>query len=90
MDKQNGEGWYEFVVMNNGELRIGEGHWFLSKSAQNVTSAGQVFINAEGKVEAVNDWSGHYQPNSNDAMNAAKIFQKNKLAAKNIVVVKSR
>ncbi len=56
--------WLDFVVTINGELKIGKGHYKLAQKATAVIMAGELLINDEGLIAAINNNSGHYQPSS--------------------------
>ena len=72
-------GRFDFVIMDNGELRIGRGHDFLSKQAETVRGAGEIYVNEQGKVEAVTNNSGHYKPNNEQLLRQFLDFKANKL-----------
>jgi hypothetical protein len=83
-DPDNAKSWqweqgFDFVITENGELKIGNGHGFLSgHTSPNVDpkifGAGKIKINKiSGKVEWVSDRSGHYAPNASEFL---KIKQK--------------
>lgn len=61
---------FDFVITRNGQLKIGSGHGFMAghKNANtnpDIFGAGKIKINKNtGKIEWVNDQSGHYQPNA--------------------------
>lgn len=78
---------YDFVIMSNGELRIGRGHWTLSEQANKVTAAGEIWINNVGKIEVVSNNSGHYQPTKAELINAARILKNNGLTTNEVQAV---
>lgn len=55
-------GRFDFIIMESGELRIGRGHDYLAKQAESVIGDGELYITEEGKVDMINNFSGHYQP----------------------------
>lgn len=73
----------DFVIMLNGELRVGKGHYYLSDMAEEVIAAGQMGVK-NGKIEYLDNWSGHYQPSKTNLLETAKIFRENNLAADNL------
>lgn len=81
------EGWVDFVIMQSGELRLGNGHYFLSDEAERVFSAGEIYLTRDGKITAVTDHSGHYLPTIENTVEAARVFRKNKIATKDLHVV---
>jgi RHS repeat-associated protein len=68
-------GTYDFVITTEGELKIGSGHFGLADEASTVKGAGEIYIDAEGKVQMVNNNSGHYQPNSQQLLMQAKLLK---------------
>ncbi len=54
-------GKFDYVITNNGQLRIGQGHYHLSGGASRVQMAGRLKI-YRGKVTPLNGNSGHYRP----------------------------
>ncbi len=68
----------EYVILLNGELRLGEGHYYLSERAEQVLNAGTMGIE-NGKIIHLDNWSGHYQPDKIDLINAQKFFEQNQL-----------
>ena len=68
----------DYVILLSGELRIGEGHYYLSEYADEVTNAGQIGIE-NGKVTYLNNWSGHYRPTKDDVIDAKIFFEQNQL-----------
>ncbi|MEM0998827.1 MAG: hypothetical protein AAGN35_17345 [Bacteroidota bacterium] len=53
------DGQYEFVIMNNGEIRLGTGHDFLSQNADEVFGAGRARL-VDGKFEYIDNNTGHF------------------------------
>ena len=57
-----GPGKKAFVLDRDGWLIVGDGHHLLS-GGQDVGAAGQVVVDAEGTIQAINlNFSGHYRP----------------------------
>ncbi len=61
-DHKRREDWYDFIITQEGELRIGRGHYFLSDKAMFVKGAGEVYVNEDGKIDCITNNSGHYRP----------------------------
>ena len=60
----------------NGELKIGGGHYFLSKNAEYVKAAGNLEITKGGKIKLVDLQSGHYKPTYKENQIARELFKK--------------
>jgi RHS repeat-associated protein len=82
------EGKYDFVITNNGELKIGSGHYGLADEAKSVKGAGEIYIDSKGKIQMVNNNSGHYQPNTEQLVNQAKLLQNTGLTGNDFHAVK--
>jgi hypothetical protein len=65
----------EFVIMENGTLKFGEGHYFLSSKAEYVKGAGQIQLTEEGKIWYINNNSGHYLPTVEELKSQALYFK---------------
>jgi hypothetical protein len=61
VDGNIGNDSYDFVITSQGELRLGEGHYFLSDMADEVKGAGIINI-TNGKIDYIDNNSGHYVP----------------------------
>ncbi len=57
---------FSFVILNDETIKIGWGHGFLANNAENVIYAGDIKINANGKISSINIASGHYRPTVED------------------------
>lgn len=86
-DKNNKAGFYDYVIMESGELRVGNGHWTLSRGAKNVTAAGEVYIDDLGKISTITNNTGHYRLNQTELINAARTFKRNGVASNDLMVV---
>jgi hypothetical protein len=69
-----GARWFDYVVLENGDLQVGErivgqGHAGLAKGC-GVIAAGQVQVSGGGILQMDNA-SGHYLPNGQDARDSA-------------------
>lgn len=67
---------FDFVVTGEGYINLGKRHSFLSVSGSDVQAAGEMTIK-NGQVLKVNNLSGHYRPDREQASNFLKILQKN-------------
>ena len=74
MNKQGASGTFDFVVTNEGKLVIGNGHYNLSGNAKTVQAAGRLIID-NGQVKTINNRSGHYQPNTEEAQSFGDIIK---------------
>ena len=55
---------YEYIIDVEGNIRVGYGvHHSRVAKGQNVYGAGEIFIDRNGNILRVDDWSGHYAPN---------------------------
>ncbi len=59
-------GRYAYVVTDRGALRIGKGQHIDLAQGEDVLAAGEVKFRS-GKIEFINDQSGHFQPNGEGA-----------------------
>jgi hypothetical protein len=67
-------GIFDFVVLTDGSVKIGNKHTFLSNGANTVKAAGEIEI-SNGIINKITNASGHYTPSVGDAMNYLRIFQ---------------
>ena len=58
---KNGIRYANFVIDENGELQLGNGHSFLA-NGKGVKSAGTIKVNKQGYIRRISNTSGHYQP----------------------------
>lgn len=58
---KNGIRYANFVIDENGELHLGNGHSFLA-NGKSVKAAGTIKINKQGHIRKISNTSGHYQP----------------------------
>lgn len=61
-------GTFDFVIDNNGKLKVGEGHYHLSNGAESVQAAGQIKIH-NGQIKTITNSSGHYKPSISEGSN---------------------
>ena len=82
---------FDFVITESGELRIGDGHFALSdQGATGVKGAGEIYINSNGKIEVINNNSGHFKPNEEELINQATTLRDAGLLADEFDVVNVR
>jgi hypothetical protein len=65
---------FDYVVTADGKLIIGSGHEYMSGGASTVQAAGTITIN-DGNVVGVSNYSGHYQPNAQEAANKINVLK---------------
>jgi len=75
----------DYVILTNGELRFGRGHYFLSEMAEFVQSAGGVTV-IDGKIAYLDNESGHYHPDIEDLKDARDFFTQNQLTSDDLMV----
>ena len=63
-----------FVITNDGKLRIGHGHYNMSGEAETVISSGKLQI-VDGKVSEISNFSGHYLPANENLYAVEKVFK---------------
>ncbi len=78
---------YEFVIDTDGRLHNGEGHYHLSGEADVVKSAGSISFR-NGKIDTISSNSGHYQPNDQEILGAAKLLVDRELTSDGFFVFK--
>ena len=72
--------WIDFVIMENGELRIGKGHGYMSGHTSptehnKILGAGQMRLNIHtGRVLDLNDNSGHFLPTGSEFTKIKQAF----------------
>lgn len=64
----------DFVITNDGILRLGHGHFNLSSEAKSVITAG-VMVITDGKVNILANKSGHYLPKADNLYESERIFK---------------
>lgn len=77
---------YDFIIDQEGNLRIGGGHYKLAKRAGNIKGAGEIKINDQGKVNYINNESGHYEPTKEELDAIASKFRELKIASDDMTV----
>ena len=58
---KNGIRYANFVIDENGDLQLGNGHSFLA-NGKSVKAAGTIKVNRQGFIRRISNTSGHYQP----------------------------
>ena len=75
LDNQPKSGLYDFILTSDGKLSIGHGHFTLSNNgSEALVGAGRVYINRNGKIDYVDNFSGHYTPTSADLDQQTKVL----------------
>jgi Pretoxin HINT domain len=64
IDNHQGRTEFDFIIDNDGKLKIGDKHLFLSQKA-NVQGAGKIKV-INGEVRRIDNLSGHYQPSPDE------------------------
>ena len=72
-DVGNNHALYDFVMTADGELRIGNGHFYLADDADYVRAAGNIYLE-RGKITSFGNNSGHYQPMNQELLDAIKKY----------------
>jgi RHS repeat-associated protein len=75
----------DFVITMNGDLSVGDGHYYLSNSALWVQGAGRIKIE-NGKITNITNNTGHYRPNEQELNRQAKILDNMGITAPNRTV----
>jgi hypothetical protein len=82
------EGFVDFVITKQGELRLGRGHHKLASDGKDdLIGAGEVFINSNGKIDLINNNSGHYRPNQSQLFQQSAILKESGLTNPNFLTV---
>ena len=69
------EGYYDYIITLEGELKIGAGHYFMSNSDEYVKAAGKIELDEFGKIKDADLNSGHYQPSYEENEVARQVFR---------------
>jgi RHS repeat-associated protein len=69
-------GVYDFVITKANKVILGNGHYHLSNAANKLKAAGRITVNNQGVIKAIDNWSGHYQPNWYQLKNAKILLEK--------------
>ena len=64
----------DFVVMPDGELRIGLKHFWMADTAPFVYGAGRMIVSREGDIEYIDNHSGHYTPSAEQFQKTLKLL----------------
>lgn len=75
-----------FVITNDGRLKLGHGHYNLSGQARTVFSAGKLVIK-NGEITHIYNYSGHYQPSIDNLNKVAEVFEKLGVVSNDFIVV---
>ena len=79
---------YDFVVTKDGKLLIGYGHYKLSKKQDIIKAAGRIKIDENGKINYIDNVSGHYRPTQMNLAQIADLFMKMNLTADQLIINK--
>lgn len=71
---ENGIQHADFVIDMNGNIHIGRGHSYLA-GGSSVQAAGTMKVNSQGYVRLITNMSGHFQPNTVQAIKYPTIFK---------------
>ena len=77
--------WLDYVITEDGSLKIGKGHYKLANKAPRLQMAGEIMVDKTGAVIKINNNSGHYQP----SINSFLIFIKRLLNSNILINVKT-
>lgn len=84
-NRKNPECFYDFVITNDGELRLGSGDLTLSGGAKTVKGAGKIHVNAQGKIDTMlyvlADDTSAYLPTYEEVENQATILKESGLTS---------
>ena len=72
--------------MENGELRIGEGHFNLSDNSKYVKGAGGIEVK-DGLITRLDDQSGHFGPKQADLIRQANLLGDMGIMSPNVDIV---
>jgi outer membrane protein OmpA-like peptidoglycan-associated protein len=72
-DVSNNHAAYDFVMTADGQIRIGNGHFYLADNADYVRAAGNIYLE-RGKITSFGNNSGHYQPMNQELLDAIKTY----------------
>jgi hypothetical protein len=67
---------FDFVVLPDGTLNIGNGHYRISGKAANVKAAGEIMFDDYGKIIYLSNESGHYKPTEKNLNDITDLFKK--------------
>jgi hypothetical protein len=81
---------YDFIILNDGNLFIGSGHYRLSKKAEEVKAAGEIMFDENGKIIYIYNESGHYRPSEQNLNDVAELFKKYRLFNPDYSVIHKR
>ena len=75
----------DFIITAGGELKLGKGHYHLSEMADEVQNAGRIGIK-NGKIEYLDNGSGHYRPGFDKLVEAANTFTNNNVTIEDLQI----
>lgn len=77
---------YDFVVLEDGTLMIGFSHYKLAGKSEYVKAAGELSVNEKGKINYLNNESGHYKPTKEDLLRIVQKFKEKNIISQNLKV----
>lgn len=77
---------YDFIITTKGELYIGIGHYKLAKKEDVIKAAGSLKINNEGKINYIDNTSGHYRPTKNKLNEVYELFKSMNLLSDDVEI----
>ena len=78
---------YDFVVLSDGTIVIGYGHFKLSGKAETIKAAGEIMLDDYGKIVYLSNDSGHYTPNQENLKDIESKFREMNLMNREYAVV---
>ena len=64
----------DYIIMSDGELRIGMKHFWLADTASFVYGSGRMIVSIEGDIEYIDNHSGHYPPSAEQFQKVLKLL----------------
>lgn len=78
---------YDFVILGDGTMLIGYGHYKLSNRANTIKAAGELMLDDYGKIVYLNNESGHYEPTVENLKDIENKFREKNLLNKEYGVI---
>jgi hypothetical protein len=82
------QGTHEYVIANDGELKLGAYHYWLSGEAASVGGVGSANF-VDGKFQTIDDDAGHYMPTRDELLKTGAVLKKNRLTTRDFRVLSS-
>lgn len=64
----------DYIIMSDGELRIGQKHFWLADTASFVYGSGRMIVSIEGDIEYIDNHSGHYPASAEQFQKVLKLL----------------